>query len=888
MIKYTSYFILLCCLIFSNYASAQKLNHVLGEVIVEVRGESGARALISDLNTSRKYRSTVQAKQLMAEPMNLWIIKVDPNLDNEIEFLENVKMNRNTLLAQKNHISQLRQTIPNDELFTNQWQYINLGTNGGEIGADIDMDLAWDHATGGHTIDGDEIVVCVIDDGIITSNPDFGDNLWTNTAEIADNGIDDDGNGYVDDVRGWNPASENDNVYQGGGHGTKVAGVIGAQGNNEIGVSGVNWDVKLMIIIGGSPESLALASYAYPYQMRKLYNETNGDKGAFVVSTNASWGVDMGDPNDAPIWCEFYNALGEIGILNFGATANEPFNIDVVGDLPTACSSDFLVSVTNINRQDEKVDDAAFGTRTVDLGAFGAQTYTLSSSSYGSFGGTSAATPHCAGTAALLYSADCSEFMSVVKNNPAQAALAVKDHILHGVVPNSSLWGITTTGGRLNANNAILNLLSTCGDCTDAYGAHVSELGVVNAKLDWLDNGKIGTVSLRYKELDAIDWIEVNNITTGYQISGLTACTSYEYEIKTTCNNQPDVEYTYPRVFTTDGCCVAPEGVSASIDGDNVVIDWGGVIAATNFIIEYRESENQDWTTANLGTDNSFSFSGVEECQYYEIRIKSECAATTNESEFTEILSLSTECGNCTKEYCQFGPKNIEDEWIDSISITGVFKNVSGVNTSGYGNFIGRYDIILNQGEEYELNLAPGYEDTPFSEFFSAYIDYDQDGEFSEEEAIYISTTSTQTPVSGLFTIASDTPLGITRMRIIMRYNAPNGTSCDKVDFEYGEIEDYCVTITPSVNTVDINDTEYSVYPTLTSDRLTVDLGENGNGYSGSINIISAQSGQTIENKALQNGQSIYNIDISNYTSGVYIVILDVDGERSVQKIVKM
>jgi len=859
---------------------------VLGEVIVEVRGDAGIRSLVADLNTDKKYRSGIQAKKIMSDPMNLWILKVDPNLNNEIEFLETVKQNKNTLLAQKNHLSKLRQTIPNDPLFDNQWQYINLGSSGGQIGADIDMDLAWDHTTGGTTIDGDEIVVCVIDDGILTSNPDFGDNLWTNTAEIASNGIDDDDNGYIDDVRGWNPAEDNDNVYQGGGHGSKVAGIIGAKGNNKIGVSGINWDVKLMIVFGGGPEALALASYAYPYQMRKLYNETNGEKGAFVVSTNSSWGVDMGDPEDAPIWCDFYNRLGEVGILNFGATINSNINVDVQGDLPTGCSSDFLVSVTNMNREDDKVSSAGFGPRSIDLGAFGAQTYTLSGNSFGTFGGTSAAAPHCAGTAALLYSANCNEFISFVKTDPALAALAVKDYILHGVDPNPSLQGITTTGGRLNVNNAMLNLLSTCEDCTGAYGSRLSEIGIENARLTWLDNGKIGTVSLRYKELDAPNWIEVNNVSSGYQFTNLLGCTSYEYEIKTICNGT-DSEYSYPRIFETDGCCVAPAGVTASIEGDLIFIDWGNVTAATNFIVEYREGENTSWTEANLGTDNSFSLSNVENCQFYEIRIKSECAATNNESEFTKTLAISTDCGNCSRDYCLFGPKIIDDEWINSVSIEGVFNNISGINISGYGSFLGKFDINLDQGKEYELRLTPGFEGTTFDEYFSAYIDYDQDGEFSDEEAIFLSEAGSSSPVSGLFSIPESATLGITRMRIIMRYNEPNLSPCDNSDFEYGEIEDYCVNIMPFVNTIDVNDTKYRVYPTLTSDQVNIDLGNIASG-NGVINIISIQNGQTIENKNIVNGKSMYTVEMSNYVSGVYLIVINIGEDRIVQKIVKI
>ena len=126
------------------------------------------------------------------------------------------------------------------------------------------------------------------------------DNHWVNAAEVPGNGVDDDGNGFVDDYNGWNASSGTDAISA-GGHGTSVSGMIGATGNNGNGGAGVNWDVDIMQIqMGGLTESNVIAAYNYPYTMRNLYNTSNGTQGAFVVATNASWGIDGANPANYP------------------------------------------------------------------------------------------------------------------------------------------------------------------------------------------------------------------------------------------------------------------------------------------------------------------------------------------------------------------------------------------------------------------------------------------------------------------------------------------------------------------------------------------------------------------------------------------------------------
>ena len=380
--------------------------------------------------------------------------------------------------VQFNHYIEDRETIPNDPNLGLQWHHIEDGDH------DIDSDLAWDITTGGYTDSGDRIVVCVLEgSGSNYSHPDLIDNHWTNELEIEGNGVDDDGNGYVDDVNGWNAVMNNDGVAT-GNHGTAVSGMIGATGNNGLGVSGVNWDVGIMQVqMGGLTESNVVSAYSYPHIMRDLYNTTGGAKGAFVVATNASWGIDLANPANYPIWCAYYDDLGSVGILNCGATANAPYNIDTQGDMPTGCGSDYMVSVTATNDNDVRTF-SAYGATTIDLAAPGENVYLPSGgSNYSNTSGTSFASPCVAGAIALMYSAPCSSIASNSLADPQGTADVVLGFIYDGVDPIDQLLTETVTGGRLNLANSLDLLMLDCDPtlgCTDTIACNYSELAITD------------------------------------------------------------------------------------------------------------------------------------------------------------------------------------------------------------------------------------------------------------------------------------------------------------------------------------------------------------------------------------------------------------------------
>jgi subtilisin family serine protease len=425
-----------------------------GEILVQLSNVSDLNHTLALLNEAG--RGTVVLKKTIALNWNIYLLNFDENQVVATEFLAAARRAPGIQSAQFNH-RVLERATPNDTEFWRQDDMTLIGAPD-----------AWEASTGGLTPAGDTIVAAVLEKGILLSHPDISPNRWHNWAEIPGNDIDDDNNGYVDDFAGWDARNDGDGTgSNNNSHGTSVTGIVGARGNNATGVTGVNWTVKLMGISNVEFESEIIAAYNYAGDARRLYNQTNGAKGAFVVTTNASFGLNNAKAQDHPLWCAVYDSLGKVGILSVGATSNQNINVDVEGDMPTTCTSEFLIAVNNTDKFGNKMPSTGFGATSIDLGAPGNDTYTttnagINNPSYGTFGGTSSATPHVTGAVALLYSTPCNLLTDDALSSPATCARRVRDIILDYVKPESSLEGITTTGGYLQISNSVEAVRDLC------------------------------------------------------------------------------------------------------------------------------------------------------------------------------------------------------------------------------------------------------------------------------------------------------------------------------------------------------------------------------------------------------------------------------------------
>ena len=428
--------------------SAQKESTVtLGQLLVKFKPQVVPENFMVGFQTYARDGGGIWLEKKLSKSANINLIGYDTLTVNALNLLEEIKKDPQVEYACFDISVQSRGDMPDDPNLASQWGLFTIGT-----------EKVWELTKGGVSALGDTIVVAILDTGFDINHEDLKGNIWINKGEKPGDKMDNDQNGYIDDVSGWNFIHQNA-THIADNHGSSVAGIIGAKGNNGKGISGMNWHVKLMVFETRLVSDI-IAAYDYIIDQRERYNRTKGKQGAFVVTTNASFGVNKIKCVDQPLWGEMYDRLGAAGILSAAGAANNPWNVDEVGDMPTTCKSDYLMTVLNTNPKDERYAGSAFGAVSIDMGAPGQNSFsTRNNNEYGVFHGNSAASPHLAGAIALLYSIPRQKLAEDAMAFPAQTAMKIRNLLLNNVDKVPSLVSLTSTGGRLNVFSSMLKLL---------------------------------------------------------------------------------------------------------------------------------------------------------------------------------------------------------------------------------------------------------------------------------------------------------------------------------------------------------------------------------------------------------------------------------------------
>jgi serine protease len=831
-------------------AFGQEAEFIPGDILLMLEPGASVETIVHDLAVIDGEVTGLRVAKEVSAPMRAWLLHFDNTALSQALVKRHVNVHPGVRFAQNNHVVHDR-VMPNDDEFAEQWQHTN-----------IDSQDAWDITTGGITATGDTIVVCIVENADLP-HPDLIDNAWFNHQEIPGNGTDDDGNGYTDDYQGWNPGGNDDDVY-GGGHGTQVAGMIGAKGNNGSQVAGANWDVKMMVVTrDGIGEDAVVESYTYPLVMRRLYNQTDGEQGAFVVATNASWGIDNADHTQYPIWCAMYDTLGTAGILNCGATANNDVDIDEVDDMPTGCESDFMVSVTATNVQDLRTF-SGYGATTVDLGAPGEDVFTTSQGGgTTSTSGTSFASPLTAGIIGLLYSAPCTSMMDLVNADPHEGALYVRQALFNGVEQVGNLPGNCVTGGRVNSNNSLVWIMDNCGSCPAPYNLTATNDGLGTATLYWSSTAST-TFNVRYRPEGSVDWITVPDVgTTSVSIGDVVLCTPYEFQVEGICDGETS-GFGTSYVFTSEGCCTVPGGIVATaLDSNTVNVQWGTVMVAISYDLRYAIEGTNDWIEVTGLTGTEQVISGLPGCHNYELQMRTTCDGTTTTDWGTSTSVVVPGCGVCTDlTFCPSSSEDASAEWIDRVRINTI-DNTSGSN-DGYAAFP-EQGTTLEVGTPYTIFLTPGFNGGPFNENFSVWIDLNLDGQFQGlSERVFVGDESTA-EVTGDLIVPEGSLLGSSRMRVIMKFNQPVANGCED-GYGFGETEDYCVTIVGASGLNENVSNGVHFFPNPADNAITFDLPMT-QGKPASVEVLD-NTGKAVIRQSVNQPRT--RLDVAALANGLY------------------
>ena len=470
----------------------------------------------------------------------------------------------------------------------------------------------------------------------------------------------------------------------------------------------------------------------------------------------------------------------------------------------------------------------------------------------------------------------------------------IKNIILNSTVPNTTLSGITVSGGVLNLKNAldsVMNIGCSLSGCHEPYFLSHSNTSGSSSLISWESVDSTTLYYYRYRTNGDTNWIMSNTVDTFFQMNNLNACTQYEVQVAANCDSS---NYSNILSFRTGDCCNAPSLINIdSLDLNTAILSWNADTFVNQYQIEYRILGDTLWILDST-SNNFINLQNLDSCTRYEIRFISNCPVNVN-NQYSDITEFETKgCGNCSSEnYCPSAGQTSADEWIQSVTI-GAINNISG-DDGGYGNFVNSGPTTdLAQGASYPISIDIGFNLGPWSTDWrlKAWMDFNQDDSFDDvTELVYDAgqiSTATNTH-SGTVTIPNNALLSRTRLRVGLRWGTNPLAPCDNPN--YGEVEDYCINITLPLNNdkiVDkINAIKLVPNPTNTSTHLFLQSNSSQTGQMYLFNV----AGQEIfrrENLEIEKGENSFHIPMNTLPKGVYLINVKLEnGDLLSEKIIK-
>jgi hypothetical protein len=449
------------------------------------------------------------------------------------------------------------------------------------------------------------------------------------------------------------------------------------------------------------------------------------------------------------------------------------------------------------------------------------------------------------------------------------AASMVKGYVLDGVDAVSNLTTETLTGGRLNVNNSLNLLIENCsnGDCIAPFALNASQTpGSTTYTLSWAGTEDMTSFNVQYR-VQGDEWIEISNLSeTNYLFENLLSCTFYEFQVSAACGESSS-DWSTVFLLQTDGCCVNPNTVTvSSITASGATITWNQVLAAETYTLVYMPELGFETIISDIA-GTSYTLNNLSACTDYTIYVYAGCVGIDVPPP-TPVSFNTFGCGACQDfTYCEVSG-NSQYEYIERVQLNDL-DNTSESN-DGYQDFT-PMGTTLTGGETYTITCTPGFSGGSYSEYFKVWIDYNVNGVFDTDELVFDAGSASTEAVSGEFTVPANITANQVKMRVAMAYVGMFGggnppTSCG--DLNFGEAEDYCITLDPNVSVGEIktNETAFMLYPNPSNGRIQ---------WTSTKPITSILVFNTVGQRcfSLENMENtVNNADLNALENGIYMV----------------